>query len=44
MVKKLSTEPAEKIVGKLAKESRRKWKLEEGDYCDDITVCFQHLV
>jgi len=43
IVKKLSSEPADRVVQKLAKESRRRWKLEEGDYCDDITVCLLQL-
>jgi len=43
MVKKLSVESPERIVQKLAKEARRRWKQEEGEYCDDITVCFAQL-
>lgn len=39
IVRKLAIETPEKIVQKLAKESRRRWKEEEGDYCDDITLC-----
>lgn len=43
MSKKLGSESTEKIVAKLSKESRRRWKQEEGEYCDDITICFQQL-
>jgi len=35
--KKLPVEGPAKVVHKLSKESRRRWKQEEGDYCDDIT-------
>ncbi len=43
MVKKLHVEPAERIVQKLSKEARRRWKQEEGEYCDDISVTFMKL-
>jgi len=43
IVKKLAVEPADRVVQKLAKESRKRWKQEEGDYCDDITVCLLQL-
>mmetsp|Transcript_13534 Transcript_13534/g.33231 ORF Transcript_13534/g.33231 Transcript_13534/m.33231 type:complete len:413 (-) Transcript_13534:805-2043(-) len=43
IVKKLSQEPAERIMQKLSKEARRRWKQEEGEYCDDITVCFMQM-
>lgn len=36
--KKLPTEGPSKVVHKLSKEARRRWKQEEGDYCDDITA------
>lgn len=35
--KKLPSEGPAKVVHKLSKEARRRWKQEEGDYCDDIT-------
>eukprot|EP00397_Hematodinium_sp_SG-2012_P003067 GEMP01003075.1.p1 GENE.GEMP01003075.1~~GEMP01003075.1.p1 ORF type:complete len:432 (+),score=74.52 GEMP01003075.1:63-1298(+) len=38
ITKKLPTEGPSKVVHKLSKEARRRWKQEEGDYCDDITV------
>jgi len=41
--KKLGSETAERIVGKLSKEARRRWKQEEGEYCDDITCCLMQL-
>mmetsp|Transcript_4665 Transcript_4665/g.11282 ORF Transcript_4665/g.11282 Transcript_4665/m.11282 type:complete len:461 (-) Transcript_4665:205-1587(-) len=37
IVKKLGEDPPQKILAKICKESRRKWRQEEGDYCDDIT-------
>lgn len=37
IVKKMPTDGAEKIVQKLHRESRKRWREEEGDYCDDIT-------
>jgi len=36
--KKMPTEGPTKVVHKLCKEARRRWKQEEGDYCDDITA------
>lgn len=36
--KKLPTEGPAKVIHKLSKEARRRWKQEEGDYCDDITA------
>lgn len=43
ITKKLSQETSERIVQKLSKEARRRWKQEEGEYCDDITVCLMQL-
>lgn len=43
LVKKLANEAPERIVQKLSKEARRRWKAEEGEYCDDITVCLMQL-
>jgi len=41
----VSTKPTEvnKVVQKLCKESRKKWREEEGDYCDDITALIVFL-
>lgn len=36
--KKMPSEGPAKVIYKLCKEARRKWKQEEGDYCDDITA------
>merc|ERR1712025_528426 len=38
ITKKLPVDGPAKVVHKLSKESRRRWKQEEGDYCDDISV------
>jgi len=35
--KKMKVEPKEKTVLKLQREARKRWKQEEGDYCDDVT-------
>jgi serine/threonine protein phosphatase PrpC len=43
LVKKIPTETSERICEKLAKEARKRWKQEEDEYCDDITMCFQKL-
>ncbi|KAF4724832.1 hypothetical protein FOZ62_027998, partial [Perkinsus olseni] len=35
--RKVGTEGASRCIQKLSKEARKRWKEEEGDYCDDIT-------
>jgi len=37
VAKKLKADGAEKTLEKLQKEAKKRWKQEEGDYCDDIT-------
>lgn len=37
LVKKLPVDGPTRCVHKLAREAKRRWKQEEGDYCDDIT-------
>jgi len=37
VAKKIKTEGAEKTVQKLQREAKKRWRQEEGDYCDDIT-------
>jgi len=43
MAKKLAIDGPEKSVVKLGRESRKRWKEEEGDYCDDITAVLIQL-
>lgn len=38
LAKKIATDGTEKSVLKLVKESRKRWRDEEGDYCDDVTA------
>jgi serine/threonine protein phosphatase PrpC len=42
--KKLKTDGSVKTVQKLQREARKRWKQEEGDYCDDITSILVHIV
>eukprot|EP00928_Gymnodinium_smaydae_P034349 TRINITY_DN24360_c2_g1_i1.p1 TRINITY_DN24360_c2_g1~~TRINITY_DN24360_c2_g1_i1.p1 ORF type:complete len:499 (-),score=110.97 TRINITY_DN24360_c2_g1_i1:81-1493(-) len=37
VAKKIATDGAENTVKKLQREAKKRWKHEEGDYCDDIT-------
>eukprot|EP00928_Gymnodinium_smaydae_P045367 TRINITY_DN30256_c0_g1_i1.p1 TRINITY_DN30256_c0_g1~~TRINITY_DN30256_c0_g1_i1.p1 ORF type:complete len:464 (+),score=97.46 TRINITY_DN30256_c0_g1_i1:185-1576(+) len=37
VAKKIQTDGPVKTVTKLQREARKRWKAEEGDYCDDIT-------
>merc|ERR1719359_2840456 len=37
VAKKIKTEGADKTVQKLQREAKKRWRQEEGDYCDDIT-------
>lgn len=37
VAKKIQSDGPEKTVQKLQREARKRWKQEEGDYCDDIT-------
>lgn len=43
LAKKIATDGAPKSVYKLVKESRKRWRDEEGDYCDDITAMLMML-
>merc|ERR1712007_5284 len=43
VAKKIESEGMTEAVTRLSKESRKRWRLEEGDYCDDITVVFASL-
>jgi len=35
--KKIESDGPERTVQKLQREAKKRWRLEEGDYCDDIT-------
>jgi len=37
VAKKIKSEGADKTVQKLQREAKKRWRQEEGDYCDDIT-------
>merc|ERR1719183_910353 len=37
VAKKIQTDGPEKTVQKLQREAKKRWRQEEGDYCDDIT-------
>lgn len=37
VAKKIASDGPERTVQKLQREARKRWKQEEGDYCDDIT-------
>eukprot|EP00927_Polykrikos_kofoidii_P006218 TRINITY_DN1252_c0_g1_i1.p1 TRINITY_DN1252_c0_g1~~TRINITY_DN1252_c0_g1_i1.p1 ORF type:complete len:486 (-),score=96.18 TRINITY_DN1252_c0_g1_i1:85-1467(-) len=37
VAKKIQSDGPEKTVHKLQREARKRWRQEEGDYCDDIT-------
>mmetsp|Transcript_47246 Transcript_47246/g.146178 ORF Transcript_47246/g.146178 Transcript_47246/m.146178 type:complete len:454 (-) Transcript_47246:406-1767(-) len=37
VAKKIQTDGPERTVQKLQREARKRWRNEEGDYCDDIT-------
>lgn len=37
VAKKIKSEGAERTVQKLQREAKKRWRQEEGDYCDDIT-------
>lgn len=37
VAKKIQSDGPERTVQKLTREARKRWRLEEGDYCDDIT-------
>jgi serine/threonine protein phosphatase PrpC len=37
VAKKIRSDGAEKTVQKLQREAKKRWKQEEGEYCDDIT-------
>merc|ERR1712137_922873 len=41
--KKIASDGARMTIQKLHRESRKRWKNEEGDYCDDITSVFVQL-
>lgn len=41
--KKISSDGARMTIQKLHRESRKRWKNEEGDYCDDISSVFAQL-
>jgi serine/threonine protein phosphatase PrpC len=43
VAKKIKTDGPEKTVQKLQREARKRWKQEEGDYCDDITSILVQL-
>jgi len=37
VAKKIATDGAKRTVEKLQREAKKRWRAEEGDYCDDIT-------
>lgn len=37
VAKKIASDGPERTIQKLQRESRKRWRQEEGDYCDDIT-------
>jgi len=41
--KKLKADGLEKTVQRLQREAKKRWREEEGDYCDDITSCIVML-
>lgn len=43
VAKKIQSDGTERTVQKLQREARKRWKQEEGDYCDDITSVLIHL-
>mmetsp|Transcript_69221 Transcript_69221/g.165990 ORF Transcript_69221/g.165990 Transcript_69221/m.165990 type:complete len:444 (-) Transcript_69221:194-1525(-) len=43
VAKKIESDGPEKTVQKLQKEARKRWRQEEGDYCDDITSILVQL-
>lgn len=43
LAKKIQSDGPEKTVQKLQREARKRWKQEEGDYCDDITAVLIQL-
>jgi len=43
VAKKMKTDGPEKTVLKLQREAKKRWKQEEGDYCDDITSILVQL-
>eukprot|EP00746_Dinoflagellata_sp_MGD_P013491 gnl/MRDRNA2_/MRDRNA2_129189_c0_seq1.p1 gnl/MRDRNA2_/MRDRNA2_129189_c0~~gnl/MRDRNA2_/MRDRNA2_129189_c0_seq1.p1 ORF type:complete len:463 (+),score=114.86 gnl/MRDRNA2_/MRDRNA2_129189_c0_seq1:76-1464(+) len=43
VVKKMPVDGAERIVQKLHREAIKRWRQEEGDYCDDITTVLVQL-
>lgn len=43
VAKKIQSDGTERTVQKLQREARKRWKQEEGDYCDDITAILVQL-
>jgi len=43
VAKKITTDGAAKTLEKLQREAKKRWKQEEGDYCDDITSILVQL-
>jgi len=43
VAKKIKSDGPEKTVQKLQREAKKRWKQEEGDYCDDITSILVQL-
>lgn len=43
VAKKIQTDGAAKTLEKLQREAKKRWKQEEGDYCDDITSILVQL-
>merc|ERR1719403_124003 len=43
VAKKIPSDGVVKTVDKLQREARKRWKQEEGDYCDDITSILVQL-
>lgn len=43
VAKKIKTDGPENTIRKLQREARKRWKQEEGDYCDDITSILLQL-
>merc|ERR1719444_411294 len=43
VAKKIQTDGPAKTLEKLQREAKKRWKQEEGDYCDDITSILVQL-
>jgi len=43
VARKLASDGQDETIRRLAKEAKKRWKHEEGSYCDDITIVFVRL-